>query len=53
LYEGDIPVDQAPKNSGRTKPTESLAVFDIEAKGWRSFRWDSIKEVKFTLGQAK
>jgi hypothetical protein len=48
LYEGDIPVDQAPKNSGRTKPTESLAV-----KGWRSFRWDSIKEVKFTLGQAK
>ena len=53
LNEGDIPVDQAPKGSGRTKPTESLAVFDIEAKGWRSFRWDSIKEVKFTLGQAK
>jgi len=21
-----------------------LAVFDIEAKGWRSFRWDSLTE---------
>ena len=21
-----------------------LAVFDVEAKGWRSFRWDSLKE---------
>ena len=20
-----------------------LAVFDVEAKGWRSFRWDSLK----------
>jgi len=53
LYEGDIPVEQAPKGSSRSKPTEALAVFDIEAKGWRSFRWDAIKEVKFTLGQAK
>ena len=51
LYEGYIPVEQAPKGTARSKPTESLAVFDIEAKGWRSFRWDSIKEVKFTLGE--
>ncbi len=29
---------------------EVCAVYDIEAKGWRSFRWDSIKSVKFTLG---
>ena len=21
-----------------------LAVWDVEAKGWRSFRWDSVKE---------
>ena len=51
LYEGYIPVEQAPKGTARSKPTESLAVFDIEAKGWRSFRWDSIKEVNFTLGE--
>ncbi len=27
-----------------------LPVYDLEAKGWRSFRWDSIKSVKFTIG---
>jgi len=26
-----------------------MSVFDLEAKGWRSFRWDSIKQVRFTL----
>ena len=29
---------------------DSIAVFDIEKEDWRSFRWDSIKAVKFTLG---
>jgi hypothetical protein len=29
---------------------EVCAVYDIEAKGWRSFRWDSIKSVRFDLG---
>ena len=28
---------------------DSLAVFDIEKEGWRSFRWDSIKQVNFSL----
>jgi hypothetical protein len=29
----------------KKKPNpDVLAVWDIEAKGWRSFRWDSIKE---------
>ena len=23
---------------------ESLSVWDVEAKGWRSFRWDNLKE---------
>jgi hypothetical protein len=27
----------------------SIRVFDLENKGWRSFRWDSVKEVRFTL----
>ncbi len=36
--------------SERKKNNDSLAVYDLEAEGWRSFRWDSIKEVKFTLG---
>ena len=24
-----------------------IAVYDVDAKGWRSFRWDSIKEVNY------
>ena len=29
---------------------DALAVFDIEKNDWRSFRWDSVKSIKFTLG---
>jgi len=28
-----------------------LPVYDLEAGGWRSFRWDSIKSVMFTIGE--
>jgi WYL_2, Sm-like SH3 beta-barrel fold len=28
-----------------------LPVYDLEADGWRSFRWDSIKIVSFKLGE--
>jgi hypothetical protein len=28
---------------------EIMPVYDLDAKGWRSFRWDSIKQVRFTL----
>jgi hypothetical protein len=28
-----------------------MPVFDLEAGGWRSFRWDSIKSVAFTIGE--
>jgi len=24
-----------------------IAVYDVDAEGWRSFRWDSIKEVNY------
>lgn len=53
LNESKIPADFAPKASGRAKSDESLAVFDIEAQGWRSFRWDSVKSVSFTLGETE
>jgi hypothetical protein len=29
---------------------DAVPVFDLEADAWRSFRWDSIKSVSFTLG---
>lgn len=28
-----------------------MPVFDMEAGHWKSFRWDSIKSVSFTLGK--
>ena len=28
-----------------------MPVYDLEAQGWRSFRWDSVKEVKITFGE--
>ena len=34
----------------RKKNEESLAVFDLDMEGWRSFRWDSIKQVNFSIG---
>lgn len=26
-----------------------MPVYDLDAQGWRSFRWDSVKQVKFEL----
>jgi hypothetical protein len=37
------------KDSQKKYSEDSLPVFDVEAKGWRSFRFDSIKEVNFSL----
>ena len=31
-------------------PENSLAVYDIEARGWRSFIIKSVKTIEFTLG---
>ena len=44
LMENQIPGEKAPKNSTRKQNSDVLAVFDVEKQGWRSFRWDSIKE---------
>lgn len=35
--------------SDRPRSDDALAVYDLEKEGWRSFRWDSIKEVNFSL----
>lgn len=50
LDESIIPDEFAPKAKEegaveRKKSTESVAVFDLEKEGWRSFRWDSIKSI--------
>jgi hypothetical protein len=49
LSESKIPSEFAPKGSEKTKSDEVLPVFDIENNGWRSFRWDSITNIEFSL----
>jgi hypothetical protein len=50
LLESKIPSEFAPKGSEKTKSDEVLPVFDVESDGWRSFRWDSIRKIEFSLG---
>ena len=45
LRQQAIPASEGSKGS-RTFPTTSLAVYDLEAGAWRSFRWDSILKVE-------
>ena len=49
LLESKIPSEFAPKGSEKAKSDEVLPVFDVENDGWRSFRWDSIKKIEFSL----
>lgn len=47
LNESEIPKDQRPKGTGKEKNEDVLSVYDITNKGWRSFRTDSIKSIKY------
>ena len=43
-------VEETAEPKREKKSNEDLmSVYDLEAKGWRSFRWDSIKQVRFEL----
>jgi len=35
----------------REESKETLAVYDLEKESWRSFRLDSITDVRFTIGE--
>ena len=55
LLEDYLPVVQKELNEGSfttVKTQDALAVFDVDADGWRSFRWDSIKAVKLSVESA-
>ena len=50
LVESSIPEEKKPKGtSTAARSDETLAVYDIDADGWRSFRIDSIKSVEFSV----
>jgi len=45
----DNPIDfPAPKREKKANE-DVMSVYDIDAKGWRSFRWDSLKQVEFKI----
>lgn len=50
LLESRIPEDKRPKDkTNGVSSDEALRVFDVEKQDWRSFRWDSVKTVGFSL----
>jgi hypothetical protein len=51
LLESEIPEEMKPKNSGKAQSEESIAVFDLEKQAWRSFRYDSVRQIQFSIGE--
>ena len=50
LKEEFLPADTEGWISKNRKHNEdALAVWDTESQGWRAFRWDSLKNVAFTI----
>jgi hypothetical protein len=55
LSESRIPNDKQPKSQASDSTTagqgndSAVRVFDTQKQEWRSFRWDSVKEVRFEL----
>jgi hypothetical protein len=50
LSESKLPKQEQGKESKKSNDL-SMPVFDIEKNEWRAFRFDSIKQIKFTLGE--
>lgn len=48
----DLVEYQDKKTDRQKEPNQDvLPVYDLDAKGWRSFRIDSVKGIEFTLGE--
>ncbi len=58
LSENRIPAEKQPKSETSDSTAtgqgnvSAIRVFDTDVQEWRSFRWDSIKNVTFTLGES-
>ena len=52
LCESRIPKSEKSSESAGTRKysEEAQPVYDVEAKGWRSFRWDSLSMIEFSIG---
>jgi hypothetical protein len=40
--------EEDPTKTHRPSSPSTLAVYDLEANAWRSFRWESVKSVTFS-----
>ena len=52
IYSGNawaLPIVEGVEKKEKKVNDEVMPVYDLDAKSWRSFRWDSIKQVRFTL----
>ena len=43
------PVVEGVEKKEKKVNEEVMPVYDLDAKAWKSFRWDSIKQVRFEL----
>jgi len=52
LSEARIPKSEKSTESAGTRKysDEAQPVYDVEAEGWRSFRWDSLSKLEFSIG---
>lgn len=47
----DNPIDFPVAKKERKINEDVMPVYDLESQAWKSFRWDSIKSVSFTIGE--
>jgi hypothetical protein len=50
LREQDMPAYEKKTDAVRKENEEVLSVVDLELNEWRSFRFDSVRRIEFTLG---
>lgn len=51
LHASQIPAENAPKGEKKLKLSEdAVRIYDIENKGWRSFRVDSVTNIFTVIG---
>jgi hypothetical protein len=51
LVESKLPVVEKKTDRVRKENDDVISVFDLEKNEWRSCRYDSIKQINFTLGE--
>lgn len=51
LQESVVPQYEKKTDREKKATIETMSVFDVELKEWRSFKLDNLKTINFTIGQ--